>query len=248
MPSNDTKDRGARAAADIRPFQIRGRFFTAVSLRPESEQQDESFFEALDDQLRQTPQFFANAPLILDLEQVPGLNGTEVLRRMVETLKQRNLAPFGVQNASGEQVRAASDLGLINITTGQDAPLKAERRQKAIKAVRQTPAKTKTITLPVRSGQTVIADEGDLIVIGPVSSGAELIAAGNIHVYGPLRGRAMAGAHGDETARVFCTRLEAELLAIAGLYRTSESLAPEYGLQNVQAFLKNERLCVETLG
>jgi septum site-determining protein MinC len=58
----------------------------------------------------------------------------------------------------------------------------------------------------------------------------------------------MAGAHGDETARVFCTRLEAELLAIAGLYRTSESLAPEYGLQNVQAFLKNERLCVETLG
>ena len=81
-----------------------------------------------------------------------------------------------------------------------------------------------------------------------VSSGAELIARGNIHVYGLLRGRAMAGAEGDESARIFCQRLDAELLAVAGLYRTSENLEPELLNRPVQVFLQDERLCVEALG
>jgi septum site-determining protein MinC len=80
-----------------------------------------------------------------------------------------------------------------------------------------------------------------------VSSGAELIAHGNIHIYGPLRGRALAGVNGDRNARIFCQNLEAELIAIAGLYRTSDDLGPAVRQQRVQALLRNDTLCVEPL-
>ena len=100
----------------------------------------------------------------------------------------------------------------------------------------------------MRSGQTVYAERGDLTIVGPVSSGAEIVASGSIHVYGPLRGRAIAGAHGDETARIFCQSLDAELLAIAGLYRTSESIQDELRQRSVQVVLNNDRLDVEAFG
>ena len=109
------------------------------------------------------------------------------------------------------------------------------------------PAATLLITEPVRSGQRIFADRGDLIVMAPVSSGAELIAHGNIHIYGPLRGRALAGVNGDRTARIFCQNLEAELIAIAGLYRTSDDLGPALRQTRIQAFLKDDTLCVEPL-
>ena len=103
------------------------------------------------------------------------------------------------------------------------------------------------ITEPVRSGQKIVAERGDLVVCASVGSGAELVAVGNIHVYGALRGRALAGVNGDETARIFCQHLDAELLAIAGLYRTSEDLGPDIRKQRVQAFLQDEKLVVEAL-
>ncbi|WP_311735000.1 septum site-determining protein MinC [Alloyangia mangrovi] len=106
----------------------------------------------------------------------------------------------------------------------------------------------KIVTMPVRSGQTVIADKGDLTVVGPVSSGAELFAAGNIHVYGRMRGRAFAGIDGDENARIFCQSLDAELLAIAGLYRTSDSLGADVRHKMVQIYLEDERLIVAPFG
>jgi septum site-determining protein MinC len=99
----------------------------------------------------------------------------------------------------------------------------------------------------VRSGQRIFADRGDLIVSASVSSGAELIAHGNIHVYGALRGRALAGVNGERAARIFCQSLEAELIAIAGLYLTSDDLDPAARRQRVQAFLRDEALCVQPL-
>ena len=96
-------------------------------------------------------------------------------------------------------------------------------------------------------GPAIFADRGDLVVVAAVSSGAELIAHGNIHVYGPLRGRALAGVNGDRAARIFCQCLEAELIAIAGLYRTSDDLGPAVRSQRVQAFLQDDALRVEPL-
>lgn len=249
MTTQQTRGRGARAGTGVKPFQIRGRLFTAVTLRPEGGPPDEEFYADLEETLGQTPQFFLNAPVLIDLEQIGGFADADTLRAMVARLRGLKLAAFGVQNAAPAQVAAAAEAGLISVSTGNDAPLRPERRERGRKeAERAAPAATKRLARPVRSGETVIADQGDLIVIGPVSSGAELVAAGNIHIYGRLRGRAMAGAYGDESARIFCQSLDAELLAIAGYYRTSDTLDDEVRTRNVQVSLKDKRLLVETLG
>jgi septum site-determining protein MinC len=103
------------------------------------------------------------------------------------------------------------------------------------------------VTEPVRSGQQIFAERGDLVIVASVSPGAELIARGNIHVYGALRGRALAGVHGDSAARIFCETLDAELIAIAGLYKPSDAIDPSLRRRRVQAFLDDGTLRVEPL-
>ncbi|MEX0300966.1 MAG: septum site-determining protein MinC [Leisingera sp.] len=247
VPHQDIKSRGGAPAASVKPFQIRGRYFTAVALRPEDGPLDQAFYAALDAQLRWSPHFFDGAPLILDLAQAPNLSRPAQLRALADSLRSRGLAVFGVQNATAPQEAAAEDAGLIHLASGKDAPLNTGPglRKEIPKKLR--PPENRLITEPVRSGQSVVAEGGDLIVVGPVSSGAELIARGSIHVYGPMRGRAMAGAEGDESARIFCRSLRAELLAVAGLYRTSETLEPGLQGRPAQVFLRDERLCVEAM-
>lgn len=247
MREQATADSRAGAMTTVRPIQFRGRFLTAVALRLEGGPPDDAFYEALDEQLRQTPNFLVDAPLIIDLGQTSGMTQSDDLKRLVENLRARKLSAFGVQNATPEQTVTASEAGLISVTTGHDAPLNADRGRSRRGVAKAQAPKTRIVTSPVRSGQTVVADQGDLIVVGPVASGAELIAKGNIHIYGPLRGRAMAGVHGDESARIFCQSLDAELLAVAGLYRTSENLEHDVLKRSVQIFLQDERLCVEVL-
>ena len=110
-----------------------------------------------------------------------------------------------------------------------------------------TPPQTRVVTEPVRSGQQVFADSGDLIVMAPVSAGAEVIARGNVHIYGPLRGRALAGVNGDESARIFCQRLEAELIAVAGLYKVSEDIDRAHWRRRVHIGLEADRLVIAPL-
>jgi septum site-determining protein MinC len=132
------------------------------------------------------------------------------------------------------------------VNTGRDAPLPRDPGP-APAAIPPRPAETKVIRSPVRSGQMIVADQGDLTVIGTVASGAELIAAGNIHVYGTLRGRAMAGCHGNENAHIFCQNLDAELVAIAGLYQTSETLDQAARDRCTHIYLENEKLRMEVI-
>ncbi|MBY6055007.1 septum site-determining protein MinC [Leisingera daeponensis] len=248
VPHHDISPRGSAPAASVKPFQIRGRYFTAVALRPEDGPLDQAFYAALDAQLRWSPHFFDGAPLILDLAQAPGLSRPAEIRALADSLRSRDLAVFGVQNATPAQAAAAQDAGLILLASGKDAPLNTGPGTRREPPRKLRPPENVLINRPVRSGQTVVAEGGDLVVVGPVSSGAELIARGSIHVYGRLRGRAMAGAEGDESARIFCHSLDAELLAVAGLYRTSENLEPELLNRPVQVFLQDGRLCVEALG
>lgn len=243
----------AVAETVVKPLQLRGRFFTAVALRTSGEV-DQTFFDALDDQLRRMPHFFENAPFVIDLEDVDGLEDGESMQQLVDALHRRKLSVFGVQNGTPRQEAAAARAGMISLSGGREAPLdrvrgaaKAESRK--AQPVAEVPGPTtRLVTEPVRSGQKIFADCGDLVVVAPVSSGAELIATGNIHVYGQLRGRALAGVGGDEEARIFCQSLDAELLAVAGLYLTSEDL-DAHGLRKkrIQAFLKDEKLQVETI-
>jgi septum site-determining protein MinC len=99
----------------------------------------------------------------------------------------------------------------------------------------------------VRSGQQVAALDGDLIIVGAVNPGAEVLAAGSVHVYGPLRGRALAGIHGDATAAIYCRELEAELVSIAGNYKRREDLEPTQIGSAAQVRFSEEQLHILTL-
>lgn len=252
-------ERAATAqVATARALQIRGRFLTAIALHLDG-RPDAGFFAALDQRLRQTPQFFENAPLVVDLS-LARLEDAGDMAHLASELRDRRLSVFGVQNGTAEQQAAARAAGLI-LLPGSSRELPLERVQRAESRGRSAdpapaeaarhepppPGPARLITQPVRSGQTVFADNGDLIIVGSVSSGAEVIATGNVHIYGRLRGRALAGVNGDETARIFCHALDAELVAIAGLYRTSENLGPETPRQDVQIYLQGDKLNFESL-
>jgi septum site-determining protein MinC len=252
-------DDGAVAvSAEQMPLQVRSRSFTAVVLRV-SGAPDARFFASLDALMRQAPHFFVNAPLVLDVEQATDLQLKGDFVKLVRELRARRLSPIAIQNASADQGIAAFGAGLIMLQGGRDVP--TERRGRPAAAAEQPAAEPESppepeadlagpsllITEPVRSGQRVFADRGDLIVCASVSSGAELVAHGSIHIYGPMRGRALAGVNGDRAARIFCQSLEAELIAIAGLYLTSDDLGPAVRKKRVQAFLRDQTLCVEPL-
>ena len=185
-----------QAVATVKPLQIRGRTFTAIALHL-SGRPDRAFFEALEARLNQTPLFFDNAPLVIDLEQAEGLDRAQDLMQLTAELRRRKLSVFGIQSGTPAQAQAAAEAGLISLPGGRDAALERVSRQGSRPEPPPAPAPkepaNRLISQPVRSGQTVFADRGDLIVVGSVSSGAEVIAAGNIHIYGRLRGRALAG-------------------------------------------------------
>lgn len=105
----------------------------------------------------------------------------------------------------------------------------------------------RVVTEPIRSGQQIYAESSDLIVLTTVSSGAEVIADGCVHVYGPLRGRAIAGARGDTQARVFCRRMEAQLLAVAGIYAVADQMQGALRGAPVQAYLADGKLRIDKL-
>ncbi|WP_405401701.1 septum site-determining protein MinC [Paracoccus sp. Ld10] len=238
--------------ATVAAFQVRGRFLTALVLRIDRDSPDDAFFAQLDEQLRTTPQFFAGAPMVLDLANAPGLHDPDRIGAFLAQLRQRELRVFGVQNADSLDDAMLDRHGLIPVTTGRDAPLPRNAGASARPGATRTadvppPVQNKVIQAPVRSGQRVIAEHGDLTVIGSVASGAELVAAGNIHVYGTLRGRAMAGCHGDESAHIFCQTLDAELVAIAGLYQTSETLDAAALQRCTHIYLRDEKLCMEVI-
>jgi len=109
-------------------------------------------------------------------------------------------------------------------------------------------AGTLMIKAPIRSGQSIFHPHGDVIVLGSVASGSEIVAGGSIHVYGTLRGRAIAGSEGNISARIFCRKNEAELLAVDGWYTTAEEMEGVSRGKAVQAFLENDALCVVPLG
>lgn len=159
-------------------------------------------------------------------------------------------AKDGPAKSDAPQAEAVPSDPETSDSTKSDAARPADSKPEDAKPAEARPeagAASVIVTEPVRSGQRIYADRGDLVVMAPVSSGAELIAHGNIHVYGPLRGRALAGVNGDKTARIFCQSLEAELVAIAGLYRTSDDMPADLRNKRAQAFLQDDTLKIEPL-
>jgi septum site-determining protein MinC len=243
-------------------FQLRGGSFTVLVLRI-SDPKDAAMFQSIADKVAQAPNFFRHAPVVIDLQDMaasPPFNIAELGRR----LRQHQLVPIGVQNATEEQIKAATNAGLSTFPEGRKAPLAtptesppAARGRPASghadrEASRQpdpAPASRSAlvVTQPVRSGQRIYAHGTDLVVLTSISPGAELLADGHIHVYGTLRGRALAGVSGDIKARIFCHSLEAELVSVAGYWRVREDLPDGLIGKAVQIALEGERLGVEAL-
>lgn len=252
MRSSSAQHGAAGACAAAEPVKLRGRFLTAVVL-PVCGVADDAFYAALDALLQQSPGFFADAPLVVDVHRADGLDAQEGFAELLRQLRLRRLSPIGIQNATETQSLEALKAGLTTVRGGRDTPLErrpprdpaASAGSGPPQAAQPAPA-AMLVTEPVRSGQRIVA-EGDLVVVASVGSGAELVAHGNIHVYGRLRGRALAGVSGDRAARIFCQSLEAELIAIAGLYKTSDGLGAAVAKQRVQAFLRDDALCIEAL-
>jgi len=191
------------------------------------------------DIISRAPNFFLGAPIVIDLEKVNTLGEIDFVR-LKAILVAQNLVPMGVRNGSPEQLEAAASQGLPALSIGK---LSADTPKKKIEK-----SATRLVTSPIRSGMQVYAKEGDLVVTAPVSAGAELLSDGHIHVYGPLRGRAMAGVQGNRNARIFCRTLEAELISIAGYYLTKEDMQPmpeSHGM--IQVYLDDKQLRIETI-
>jgi septum site-determining protein MinC len=231
---------------------VQGAVFTVMVVRAEM-LRDPAFDPELAQQIRRSPRFFLNAPVVLDLKGAAEFTREAEFVEARETLRRHTLTLIGIQNAEPAQLEAAAATGLASFapnSTQPSRPRPAEAAQSAAAAppshvATPTTAKSRLVTQPVRSGTQIYARGADLVVTAPVSPGAEIMADGNIHVYGVLRGRALAGASGDAEARIFCSRLEAELVSIAGHYLVSDQLPPEQRGFPVQIALIDDRLTIE---
>ncbi|CAK0768879.1 putative septum site-determining protein MinC [uncultured Gammaproteobacteria bacterium] len=302
------------------PFQVRGGSYTMVVLKlidPSSR----NFFPLLGEKVRQAPNFFRNAPIVLDLEELSQEREYFDFVGMIRRLREYQMIAVGVQgggprmrelalasglailppgrgqrgeggfraeNAAKSEAEAAAKAEVIKaesiakVEAGVESEVAAAAADRAepqdrsaetasppavtgaaalslsttqqsgqqsgsIPGVPSPPVPppsppsriTLIVTEPVRSGRQLYAAGGDMVVMAPVSAGGELLADGSIHVYGPLRGRAMAGLSGDTNARIFCMSLEAELVSVAGIYRLNETIEPLVYKKPAQVYLDN---------
>lgn len=201
----------------------------------------------LQDLVEQTPHFFQQLPIILDLSSLRLAHGqTPDFPVIISCLRRYGLIPIGIRCSNEEQQKLATETGLAILSN-----LRIENTEvNPTKFVSPSTSTAKLITEPVRSGQQIYAKNSDLIVLASVSPGAELLADGNIHIYGRLKGRALAGITGNQNTHIFCKNLEAELVSIAGNYWLSEDLHgvhPTPHKNSVHIYLQQERLQIKTL-
>jgi septum site-determining protein MinC len=226
---------------------VQGAVFTVMVVRA-GMLRDPGFEFELAGQVQRSPRFFLNAPVVLDLKDAEDFTQAPEFGEAKRILRRHTLSLIGVQNATPAQLDAAATAGLASFAPNATQPARPRPTEAAPAPHHEaTPvaAKSKLVTQPVRSGTQVYARGTDLVVTAPVSPGAEIMADGNIHVYAALRGRALAGASGDTEARIFCGRLEAELISIAGRYLVSDQIPPEQRGLAVQIALVDDRLTIE---
>ncbi|WP_448874041.1 septum site-determining protein MinC [Desulfobulbus propionicus] len=236
MKANDSSGEAA-------VFELKGGVLTVMVLYIKEADPD-LLYPQLKKKIGPARSFFNNAPLLVDLKEV----AEEEQRRLdflvlTTFLRGLGLVPVGVRAAADAVAQRVLDAGLgvlppAKLEKTMAVPGKELVEEQVIEATPDPPAAespseqpvqeqrppTKVITQPVRSGQQVVAQDGDLIILSSVNAGAEVVAGGNIHVYGALRGRAMAGVHGNAEARVFCLQCNPELVAVADAYVVNDSL------------------------
>ncbi|WP_069469987.1 septum site-determining protein MinC [Candidatus Marithrix sp. Canyon 246] len=208
---------------------------------------NEVIAKALAEKISKAPDFFQQVPIVIDLQALEDNPIILDLSELIKLLRTYGLTPVAVRGGSIEQNEIAlnMNLGILNNIKSQTSASQLTEETKI--AVTPEILPTKIIRNPIRSGQQVIADKGDLIVLSTVSHGAEILADRHIHVYGALRGRALAGINGDKKAQIFCQQLYADLLSIAGQYQVNEDFPNDLIGKSAQVYLEQDNLIIKEL-
>jgi septum site-determining protein MinC len=207
--------------------------------------------QQLQDKISLAPEFFKNSPLVFDVQELNKHALDFDIPALAKIIREQGLLPIGIRGGDAKQNQQALALGIpVHSLHGGGSAIESHKP----KTIAPTPEPehkddlpaTTLITQPIRSGQRVYA-HGDLVILAQVSSGTEIMAEGNIHVYATLRGRALAGVQGNTKARIFCSDLQAELISIAGIYKVSEDLNENMRNKPVQVYLQDNALIIKDI-
>ncbi|MGY2901502.1 septum site-determining protein MinC [Bradyrhizobium sp. URHC0002] len=220
--------------------RLRGRSYVAFVFSPVVPIVE--WLAEIDATLARSPGYFVGKPIVLDLSAVD-LSGSAIAH-LLGSLNERSIRVLGIEGVEEERLAA----NMPPLLTGGRACV-ITRNEPAQKPEPEAKPKPTSLLLecPVRSGQSIVFMEGDVTVLGSVGSGAEIVAGGSIHIYGTLRGRAMAGVNGNSNARIYCQRIEAELLAIDGYYQTAEEIDDTLRNRPAQAWLQGDTMKITPL-
>jgi septum site-determining protein MinC len=227
----------AIAKATRQQVRMRGRSYVAFTFSPVVP--IAGWLEEIDATLARSPGFFVGKPVVLDLSAVD--LSQSAIAHLVTSLEQRNIRVLGIEGVDAELITTSMPpllTGGRHCVLTQNEPKKPEAKPKPTSLLLEN---------PVRSGQSIVFIEGDVTVLGSVGSGAEIVAGGSIHIYGTLRGRAMAGVNGNAAARIYCQKIEAELLAIDGYYQTAEDISATLRNRPAQAWLAGDTMRITPL-
>jgi septum site-determining protein MinC len=219
-------------------FKFRGGSFHALVVKPELP--IDAWFADIDALLGRSPGFFAGKSVVVDVSNLALTK--QAFLGLLDELSKRDIRILGVEGANPSDL----DGRVPSLARGQvqrPEPVEAPVTQPPV----PLPVSSMLIDAPVRSGQLIVHSDGDVTVVGSVASGAEIVAAGSVHIYGTLRGRVLAGAYGNQRARIFCRRLDAELMAIDGRYIVADEIEPHLRKAPVQAWLDGDELKIITM-
>jgi len=220
--------------------RLRGRSYVAFVFSPVVPIVE--WLAEIDATLARSPGYFVGKPIVLDLASVD--LSSAAIAHLLGSLNERSIRVLGIEGVDEERLAA----NMPPLLTGGRACVitRSEPVQKVEPEAKPKPTSL-LLDSPVRSGQSIVFMEGDVTVLGSVGSGAEIVAGGSIHIYGTLRGRAMAGVNGNSSARIYCQRIEAELLAIDGYYQTSEEIDVSLRNRPAQARLEGDTMKITPL-
>ena len=220
--------------------RLRGRSYVAFVFSPVVPIVE--WLAEIDATLERSPGYFVGKPIVLDLASVD--LSSAAIAHLLGNLNERNIRVLGIEGVDEERLVA----NMPPLLTGGRACVitRSEQVQKPEPEAKPKPTSL-LLDSPVRSGQSIVFMEGDVTVLGSVGSGAEIVAGGSIHIYGTLRGRAMAGVNGNSNARIYCQRIEAELLAIDGYYQTAEEIDVSLRSRPAQAWLEGDTMKITPL-
>jgi septum site-determining protein MinC len=236
----DAEGRDTEREPKSQQVRLRGRSYVAFVFTPVVPIVD--WLSEIDATVARSPGFFAGKPIVLDLSAVD--LSRPAISHLLLSLEKRNIRVLGIEGVDATVL--ASNMPPL-LAGGRSCVVPQPGPEKADPVAVPAPPTSLLLDHPIRSGQSIVFPDGDVTVVGSVSSGAEIVAGGSIHIYGTLRGRAMAGINGNSAARIWCQKIEAELLAIDGFYRTAEEFDAALRNRPAQAWLDGETLRITPL-